>query len=298
MKVLMPIDFSESSESVLRVVERRPWPAGTEIAVLHVVDTVSVANGWLDLSPYIESQTEAAQGLTVQAAKRLGSTGLRVTDAVRCGHPPSAIIDYAVNWGADLVVLGSQGLSALARFLLGGVAKSVLQGTHCSVEIVRTPSTRDVGVDMRILLATDGSPYSLCAAKSIAERPWPKGTVVEVLAVAEVVPTAPDPWYAAGQIVEKLQVERLKAAKQDAKEADEILSTAGLKVLSKVVCGYPKASILDESKEWGADLIVLGSHGRRGLKRLLLGSVAEAVALHSNCSVEVIKDRSQKADFS
>lgn len=296
MKVLVPIDFSESSESVLRAVERRPWPEDTEIAVLHVVDTVRIANGWLDLSPYIESQTEAAKGLAVQAARRLASSGLNVTDAVRCGHPPSAIIGFAANWPADLVVVGSRGLGALARFLLGSVAKSVLQGTHCSVGIVRMPSTIETGVGIRILLATDGSPYSLYAARSIAERPWPKGTVVEVLAVAEVVPTAPDSWYAAGQIIEKLQDERLKAAKEDAKEAENILSTEGLKVLSKVVCGYPKASILDDAKEWGADLIVLGSHGWRGVRRLLLGSVAEAVALHSSCSVEVIKDQSQKGD--
>src|SRR5215469_12445878 len=90
------------------------------------------------------------------------------------------------------------------------------------------------------------------------------------------------------------QLSKARAARS-AKEAEEIVSIAGLKVLPKVVCGYPKASILDEAKEWGADLIVMGSHGRHGLKRLLLGSVAEAVALHSSCSVEVIKDQSEKA---
>jgi len=297
MKVLLPIDFSESSESVLAVVERRPWPEGTEIAIIHVVDTINIASGWVDLTPYIESQTESAKRLALEAANRLSSSGLKVTYVVRCGHPPAVIIAYAASWGADLVMLGSQGLGALARFLLGSVAKTVLQGAHCSVEFVRMPSTRDVLPGMKILLATDGSPYSLYAARSIAERPWPKGTVVKVLAVAEVVPTAPDPWYPAGQIIERLQVERLKAAKDNAKNAEAILSTGGLKLISDIVSGYPKASILDQAKEWGADLIVLGSHGRHGLKRLLVGSVAEAVALHSNCSVEVIKDQSEKANL-
>jgi nucleotide-binding universal stress UspA family protein len=296
MKVLVPIDFSESSESVIREVERRLWPADTQIAILHVVDTVSVASGWVDLSPYIESQAESAKGLAAEAGKRLSSRGLAVSEIVRCGHPTSVILDYADKFAADLVILGSQGLGAFGRFLLGSVAKSVLQGTHCSVEIVRMPSTREVGAGVRILLATDGSSYSLRAAESVARGPWPKGTVVEVLAVAEVVTTAPDPWYAAGQIIEKLQVERLKVAKQDAKSAEDMLTTAGLKALTKVVCGYPKAAILDEAKEWGADLIVVGSHGRRGLKRLLLGSVAEAVALHSHCSVEVIRDEAQGAN--
>jgi nucleotide-binding universal stress UspA family protein len=295
MKVLLPIDFSESTESVINSVERRPWPADTEIAVLHVVDTVSVANGWVDLSPYIESQTESAKGLAAEAAKRLFSKGLGVSEVVCYGYPPAVILEYAEKWGANLGVVGSHGLGAVARFLLGSVAKSLLQGAHCSVEIVRMPSTKETGAALKILLATDGSSYSQCAARSIAERPWRKGTVVEVLAVAEVVTTAPDPWYASGQIAERLQVERLKAAKEDAKSAEDILSAAGLKPLTKVVCGYPKASILDEAKEWGAHLIVVGSHGRRGLKRLLLGSVAETVALHSHCSVEVIRQQDASA---
>jgi nucleotide-binding universal stress UspA family protein len=296
MKVLLPIDFSESTERVINSVERRPWPGDTEITVLHVVDTVSVASGWVDLSPYIESQTESAKELASIAAKRLSSRGLSVSESVRCGYPPAVILDYAEEWVADLVVVGSHGLGAVARFLLGSVAKTLLQGAHCSIEIVRTPATQEAGTAMKILLATDGSSYSECAARSIAERPWPKGTIVEVLAVAEVVTTAPDPWYASGQIAERLQVERLKAAKDDVKSAEDILSTVSLKPLTKIVCGYPKASILDEAKEWGADLIVVGSHGRRGLKRLLLGSVAEAVALHSHCSVEVIRQQDASAN--
>jgi nucleotide-binding universal stress UspA family protein len=160
------------------------------------------------------------------------------------------------------------------------------------------PSTIDTGAGMRILLSTDGASYSQCAARSIAERPWPKGTVVEILAVAEVVTTAPDPWYAAGQIIERLGVERLNAAEEAAKSAEDTLLKAGLKPVTKVVSGYPKTSILDEAKEWRADLVVVGSHGRRGLQRVLLGSVAEAVALHSHCSVEVVRDKSQRANLS
>jgi nucleotide-binding universal stress UspA family protein len=293
MKVLLPIDFSDSSETVVKGVERRPWPGDTEIAVLHVVDW----SGWMDLSPYIKSQTERAKGLASEAAKRLSSKGLRVSEFVRGGHPPSVILDYAEKWGADLILVGSHGLGAVARFLLGSVAKSVLQGAHCSVEIVRMPSAVDAGAGMRLLLSTDGSSYAEYAARSIVERPWPKGTVVEILAVAEVVTTAPDPWLGAGQVIERLEVERLKAAKEAAKSAEDILLSAGLKPVTKVVCGYPKASILDEAKEWGADLIVVGSHGRRGVARFFIGSVAEAVALHSNCSVEVIRDKSQRANL-
>ena len=73
------------------------------------------------------------------------------------------------------------------------------------------------------------------------------------------------------------------------REAKEILANAGLKLTGAVVSGYPKAAIVDEAKVWGADLIVVGAHGRRGLELLLMGSVSEAVAMHTHCSVEVIR---------
>ena len=73
MKVLLPIDFSDSSETVVKGVERRPWPGDTEIAVLHVVDW----SGWMDLSPYIKSQTERAKGLAWEAANAMGRRSVR-----------------------------------------------------------------------------------------------------------------------------------------------------------------------------------------------------------------------------
>jgi nucleotide-binding universal stress UspA family protein len=73
------------------------------------------------------------------------------------------------------------------------------------------------------------------------------------------------------------------------REAKEILADAGLTLTGAVVSGYPKAAIVDEAKVWGADLIVVGAHGRRGLELLLMGSVSEAVAMHAHCSVEVIR---------
>jgi nucleotide-binding universal stress UspA family protein len=62
-----------------------------------------------------------------------------------------------------------------------------------------------------------------------------------------------------------------------------------------VLSGNPKEVILDEAQKWGADLIVVGSHGRRGIKRFLLGSVSEAVAMNAHCSVVVVRGRKKSA---
>ena len=78
--------------------------------------------------------------------------------------------------------------------------------------------------------------------------------------------------------------------------AESILDGAGIEASSTmaVPAATPKELILSEAAEWGADLIVVGSHGRRGINRFLLGSVSEAVALHANCSVEIIRRTGQR----
>jgi nucleotide-binding universal stress UspA family protein len=217
--------------------------------------------------------------------------GLQVSDLVLCGYPPVLIPQYAEEWGADLVIAGSHGAGGLARFLLGSVAKSVLQTTQCSVEIFRLRAGRENGAQMKILLATDGSAYSEQAARAIAERPWPKGTIVKVLGVVELPPAGVEPWNAQAWVIDSLREERTKNAGDSVNQAESIVASAGLKTLTEVVAGHARITIIDKAKEWDADLIALGSHGRRGFKRLVLGSVAETVALHAHCSVEVIRRR-------
>ena len=71
--------------------------------------------------------------------------------------------------------------------------------------------------------------------------------------------------------------------------AEQVLTSAGLKATTVVLSGNPKEVILEEAKKWNADLIVVGSHGRRGFKRFLLGSVSEAIAINAHCSVVVVR---------
>ena len=111
--------------------------------------------------------------------KRVDAIGLSLA-----GDPKRVILDRAKETNADLVFVGSHGISALARFLMGSVASAVVRYAPCSVEIVR--GGKPAGV-RKILLATDGSESSEKAAQSIAEGPWRDGTEVEVLSVVELV---------------------------------------------------------------------------------------------------------------
>lgn len=145
---------------------------------------------------------------------------------------------------------------------------------------------------MKVLLAVDESVYSQAALESVCARPWPPGSQFRVLTVVE--PFHPE--YAGWQTS---YIPVAAEAQKTLKEASTRLMTEAVERLSKAVGeenvssevaeGYIKERILECAKEWDADLIVLGSHGRRGFTKFLLGSVSETIAAHAMCSVEIVR---------
>lgn len=143
---------------------------------------------------------------------------------------------------------------------------------------------------MKILLAIDDSNFSQAAVQSVVGRAWSPGTEVRVLNVVEPPSlllgremTGNDPEF---EWVWKALREQAKALVM---KATDVLRKSGLNVTTALEEGDPKSKIIDVAKEWRADLIVLGSHGRKGLSRFLMGSVSEAVVRHAHCSVEIVR---------
>lgn len=300
MKVLLAIDSSGASDYVIAEAVSRPWPPGTVFCVQCVVD-VWTLNGMPEL---VQQAKHAAKSLVTAAAEELGRSSHEVVSETHVGVPRTSIPEYAKEWGANLVMIGARRSTALTRFLLGSVAQGVLRTAPCSVEIVR-PSPRGVSASsrgMKILVGADGSNCSQEATHSVADRPWPPETLVQVASVREpVIPESEltvsfDPLYPADLIDELQERERCRA-EVALTTARRILSSAGLKLCdsSGTLFGDPRAILVDEAKSWGADLVVVGSHGRHGLDRVFLGSVSESVAMHAHCSVEVIRDSPEQA---
>jgi len=149
---------------------------------------------------------------------------------------------------------------------------------------------------MKILVATDGSPSSGAAVAAVAARPWPEGTEIEVLTVIHTaVPFILDPTYT----IAFIHMDQLEKGRKHAPELVEgaaaRIRRPGLAVTTQVLEGAPKQLIVEEAERFGADLIVLGTHGHGPAGRFLLGSVAHSVVLHAPCSVEVVRARSAAA---
>ena len=148
---------------------------------------------------------------------------------------------------------------------------------------------------MKILLAVDGSAFSDVAVAEMARRPWPAGSEIKVLSVFEPpLPPTPEAWAIPPEYFEELTTSARSKARTIVEAAIETLKKAlgeSITINGEFVQGSPKSVILDEAERWGADLIVVGSHGYRAWERFLLGSVSQAVVAHAKCSVEVVRSR-------
>ena len=151
---------------------------------------------------------------------------------------------------------------------------------------------------MKVLLAVDGSAFGEEAAREVARRPWPDGSEVRVISVVEpVYMPAAEPWALQQNYLdelERLAAEKARAAVEGALKILRERDDTSMKFTSDTPRGPAKQTIIEEAERWGADLLVLGSHGYGFWSRLVLGSVSQAVAAHSPCSVEIIKRRESK----
>jgi nucleotide-binding universal stress UspA family protein len=297
VKVLIAIDSSPSSKTILDPAVNRTWPDKTTFCVLNIVNLQRFER----LPALIEDATREGEHLVREGSKKISDAGYEAFPKTSPGHPRSEISCFAKEWGADLILVGSSGHGAVGRFLLGSVAQGVLRTAPCSVEIVRTASLVPFSRSMKVLFATDGSECSVAAAQAIAAELWPLGTTFKVLSVQELMVVGNQMEAASlsavysATLLEELTTQSENRARSAVEVAKDILSCAGLTLGEgdSMPMGEPRGVILETAKDWGADLIVVGSHGRRGLDRFLLGSVSEAIAIHAPCSVRVVRARPQ-----
>ena len=285
MKLLIAVDSAISTDVLVGAVGVRPWPDGTTAHVLSVVADADVAEELWREAGYgkraVQQEMERrGEQITAVSVERLRQIGIPGEVVVTRGDARFLIPFFARKWSSDLIFVRAHVRKDYAHWMLGSVARAVVSTAPCTVQIVRDAGedhaqTLDSG--RRVLLATDGSKTSAQAARAVAGRPWPEGSEFRVISVEE-------PWT-----IKSSRVRDEKEAQEAVSSAEQVLASAGLKATGAVLSGNTKQAILQEAQKWAAELIVVGSHGRRGFRRFLLRSVSEAVAMNAHCSVVVVR---------
>ena len=141
---------------------------------------------------------------------------------------------------------------------------------------------------MRILIGVDESPFSQAAIDWVKQIPWPSGTSIRVVSASPPVFVGTVEANAPAVIAQLIQ-EQNRMHAEIADRAARTLEAAGRAAEPVMISGDPRSTLVEEARTMGADLLIVGSHGRSGLSRLVLGSVASYVASHAPCSVLIVK---------
>lgn len=308
MKIVIALDRSRHARAAIQLVQQVRWPTGTAVTLLHVLEIVTVSGGWqLHYHSELWKQfmgerkkvfAQAQRFLKrMEALVRSGNVRLdAMVKMVTWGLPLTGIIDVLKKQQADLVVVGSRGLSGVRRFLLGSVSEGVLNAASCSVLISRGRRKRGAqpsAKGLKILLAVDDSDHALAAARwfralrvSAAEV-----TILHVVeppgdGTSQLLTLTTPKFREAAQAMIRATKER---GRQVVDRMKKIVAHRGLTVHPKLVEGHPAEEIIRAAQRTHADLVILGSRGMTGLKGAFLGSVSRKVARHAPCSVLVVR---------
>jgi nucleotide-binding universal stress UspA family protein len=292
----MAHDGSRNADALLADIPRAGLPATGSLTVLTIADAWAAMGVAADPMAGIGSSigANAAKAALEEATALAKANAEAVADRVRVllpryevraehavGSPGWEIIRRADESRPDLVMLGATGTSKLERMFFGTTAQQVAHHVRASVRIARPRASASGGV--HVLLGCDGSAASLAAARVVAKRTWPAGSDVAIVVADESwlfgALEGPDAAATAGN----------RDIAHAADEAEVILKEGGLATRRVLREGDPKHALVDEARKLAAEVVFVGARGWRGVQRLLLGSVALAVAARAPCSVEIVR---------
>lgn len=285
MRILAAADGSKYGRWAVEWPAQMPFTVKPTVRVLHVVDVAGLRAPFL-IQPMIvgterylqaeikrmETSAKATKKEAEALLKESGATGTVVVDR---GGVVATIMKHAKR-GVNLLSIGSRGLDALDRFMLGSVSNHAIHHAPCSVLVVKE-APRPV---RRILLAVDGSTASDKAVRFLLRNvnPTPDGPDREpvMVTVAHVMPFLKYP-------------ELRQAGKMLVQRYEDKVAKVGFQVREAMRLGKPADEILTEAKQEKVDLIVTGAKGLGAIGRALLGSVSTRVVQHAACSVLVVR---------
>ena len=284
MKVLLAIDGSDNANEALGLLKSL---STDRLVVLHALNVPKPA--------YPMMIPEVAQELYAEAEQSMRADGERLLDravsllpfhtgpvkkVIQVGSPAEAIVTIAEEEKTDLIVMGARGLGPIKERLLGSVSHRILTSAPCAKLIVSGPAK----TIHQVLLPLSSSSDVEDAIRFLELKPFRQSVELTLLSV---LPSMSPSWGMATLAAESLQERERENAQLFLQEAANRLQRLGYVARSQVLVGTPVESILDQARGQRADLILMGSRGRKGILRLALGSVSHAVLHHAPCPVLV-----------
>ncbi|AXR82812.1 universal stress protein [Natrarchaeobaculum sulfurireducens] len=291
--LLIPTDGSEPAEAAARRGFDLATQCDADVHLLSVADSsIATGAGYAGDSPSIRNRLrELSSNRAASLRDSAVEQGIAATAAVREGIPAKEIITYATEQDVDAIVIGTAGRGSVGRAVVGSVADKVVRTAPVPVITVNPKATTPGSVDS-VLVPTDGSEIAAAAGRvgfGFAEE---LAATVHLLSVVEAARPA---WLSALTDGEDTSDESLRA---DSREALDTLAAdareRGLDVETTVTEGTPADGITDYVESEGIDLIAMGTTGRGGFERLLLGSVTDEVV--RTAPVPVLTSRGDTSD--
>ena len=283
-RVLVASDGSASAKAAVTTVLGFPWPARTRVQGV----TASLVPPNYRQAVVLAALGRTAQAIAASARRTLSRRWPEAEVTVVSTPPVAAVLREAARFDADVIVLGWRGHGAVRRFLVGSVSRGVVRDARCAVLVVRRRQ-REV---RRIVVGVDGSANAQRAVALLNRLPAPRGGHVTLVSAVDHmgVPSHPlAPRAAAATLVaevKRINADRMAQAEKALASAEAALTGAGWRVRTRVTVGAPLRELLAIVDSADADLLVVGARGVSGMRRLLLGSVAEGAL--NRCPVPVL----------
>ncbi len=266
-KLLLSTDGTIACEGAVREAINLSKTCGSKLLIISVAEIPEFPE-FIE-TPKMAEKLEADTRRHLESLKeRVGKEGVSCEIIVHSGiEPYQHIVDEAAKNNVEMIIMGTRGRTGLPRLMMGSVTAKVIGHAPCKVLVV--PKDARLALE-KILVATDGSIYSELASREAISISKHSGGSLVVLSVAK-------------------RDENIPAAKGSVDRVRQIAEKEGIKVEVMTLKGDPYEIIVKTAEQRDAGLIVVGSHGRTGIEKLLMGSVTERVIGHAGCSVLVVR---------
>lgn len=281
--VVVGFDDSASSKAAVIEASNHIKRHGGKVILVHAVFFDTEEFG---IAPeQLEKRLKIGEKKCVESKNMVaGEFGIDVESILCEGEPPEVILDVAKGKNADLIVLGTYGRKGLNRLLMGSVTSGVIADAPTDVLIVKKPCTECTGEYRSILVPFDGSDFSKRAINRACQIASQDNSTVTAL---YIIPRYEEMvnFYKTESIRNSL----IKEAEKIVGAARDFAALQGIVVRTQVSEGHASDSIVDIAKDQKHDLIVMGSHGYRGVDRAIMGSTTERVIMNANCPILVVR---------